>query len=100
MHSVNLAWTTPTARITGEPLTLAEITSAQVRRNKVVIATLTPVAATMTYTDTAPAPGGDQYTVDTVTTDSQVSNDSDIATVIVPVPGPAAAITDLVASLV
>jgi hypothetical protein len=100
MHSVNLTWTTPTERTTGEPLTLAEIQSAVVRRNKVDIATLSPVTATMAFTDTAPLTGADQYTVDTVTTDTQVSADSDIAAVNVPAPGPAVAITDLAATLV
>lgn len=99
--NVVLTWTTPATRAapdangTPVPLTLAEISRTEVKRNGTVIGTPTAVTGQMTFTDSAPLTGSDVYTVDTVTTDGLVSADSNSVSITVPNANPAAAITDL-----
>lgn len=98
---VNLTWTTPVLRADGTTaLPLSEIQATNVRRNGTIIAAPVAISGTMAFSDTTPLTGTDVYTVETVTTDGLVSAPSNEATITVTAANPAAAITDLVGTLV
>lgn len=97
---VTLTWTTPKFRADGvTPLTLAEIKTTNVNRNGVAIASVNAVDASLplgnSFVDTTPLTGADNYTVDTVTTDGFVSDESNEIDIVVAAANPAAKITDL-----
>jgi|SRR5882757_1193283 len=97
---VTLTWTTPKVRADGvTPLSLNEIRSTNISRNGVVIATVNAVDSGLplgnSFVDTSPLTGADNYTVDTVTTDGFVSDDSNEIDIVVAAANPAAKITDL-----
>ena len=96
---VDLTWTTPTTRIDGSPLALADIKATNVLRNGVIIASPVTVP-TMAFSDTQPLTGADVYTVDVVTTDGLVSAESNAVTINVPAANPAVAVADLAGTLV
>lgn len=97
---VTLTWTTPKFRADGvTPLTLAEIKTTNVNRNGIAIASVNAVDASLplgnSFVDTTPLTGADNYTVDTVTTDGFVSDESNEIDIVVAAANPAAKITDL-----
>jgi hypothetical protein len=103
---VTLTFSAPTSRQSpdggvtpGAPLALTEIAQFTVTRNGTQIASIVApqIAASNTFVDSGPLTGSDSYTVTTTTTDGLVSGPSNVATVTIVAPLPAAAITDLAA---
>lgn len=97
--NVTLTFTAPTTRKDGTPLTLAEIDHFSLTRNGTEIQKLAPSGPSITATDTAPLTGLDDYEVFTITTDTFISPASNDAIVTVAEANPAAAVTDLAATL-
>lgn len=98
---VNLTWTTPTLRADGTTaLALTDIKQVNLNRNGEILANPPVIAGTNSFSDTTPLTGSDSYDVEYVTNDGFVSQPSNTATVTVAAANPAAAVTDLTATLV
>lgn len=98
--NVTGTFTVPTTRKSGAALTPAEIDHFSLHRNGVEIATLSPpVGSTVSFTDSSPLTGSDTYEVFTITKDGFISDPSNDAVVSVAAADPAAAVTDLQATL-
>lgn len=99
MSTVTLTATVPTTRKSGASLSLSEIARIELSRNGQVIDSLVPTGPTVTFTDNSPLTGNDDYNVETLTTDGFISDPSNTATVTIATADPAAAITDLTATV-
>jgi hypothetical protein len=97
--NVTGTFTAPVARKSGAPLALTDIDHFSLRRNGTEIQVIAPTAATLSFTDATPLTGTDTYDVFTITKDSFISDSSNDAVVTVAAADPAAAITDLKATL-
>jgi hypothetical protein len=102
---VSLTWTTPAFRADGvTPLTLAEIATTNINRNGSILASVNAVDSSIaqgnSFDDTTPLTGADAYTVDTVTTDGLISDNSNEVDITIANANPAAAVTDLTGTLV
>ena len=99
MSTVTGTFTAPVTRKSGAVLALTDIDHFSLQRNGVEIQTLAPSGPKISWTDTSPLTGADKYDVFTITKDGFISDTSNDATVTVANADPAAAITDLTATL-
>lgn len=99
MSTVTLTATVPTTRKSGAALAQSDILRMELSRNGAVIDSVVPSGATVSFTDTSPLTGNDDYTVATLTTDGFTSDPSNTATVTIASADPASAITDLTATV-
>lgn len=99
MSTVTLVATVPTTRKSGAPLALSDILRIELSRNGAVIDAVVPSGPTVSFTDTSPLTGSDDYNVVTLTTDGLTSDPSNDAIVSIAGADPAAAITDLAATV-
>ena len=99
MSTVTLTATVPTTRKSGAALALTDIDHIALFRNGTQIDQTLPTGPTVSFTDSSPLTGNDDYTVETFTKDGFVSDPSNDAIVTVAAADPAAAITDLAATL-
>lgn len=100
MSTVQGQFTAPTSRKSGQPLALTDIDHFSLTRNGTEIAKLPPSGTVINFTDSTPLTGTDTYDVFTITKDNFISDTSNDAAVIVATADPAAAVTDLTATLV
>lgn len=90
----------PTTRKSGAALAPTDIDHFSLHRNGTEIQTLpVPASSTVSWTDTTPLTGSDDYQVFTITKDGFISDPSNDAVVAVAASDPAAAVTDLKATL-
>lgn len=99
MSTVKLTATVPTTRKSGAALALTDILRLELSRNGTVIDQVVPTGPAVSFTDTSPLTGNDDYTVETLTTDGFVSDPSNTASILIATADPAVAITDLTATL-
>lgn len=99
MSTVTLTATVPVTRKSGAALTLPEILRIELTRNGTLIDSVVPTGPTVTFTDTSPLTGNDDYNVETLTVDGFISDPSNTVTVTIAAADPAAAITDLAATV-
>lgn len=98
--NVSGTFTIPTTRKSGAALAATDIDHFSLRRNGTEIATLSvPAGPIVSWTDATPLTGSDTYEVFTITKDGFISDPSNDAVVSVAAADPAAAITDLKATL-
>jgi len=99
MATVKLIATVPTTRKSGVALAVTDILRIELSRNGVVLDSAVPTGPTVSFTDTTPLTGSDDYNVATLTTDGLTSDPSNNAIVTIAGADPAAAITDLAATV-
>lgn len=99
MSTVTLTATVPTSRKSGASLALSDIKRIVLFRNGTELDSTVPTGPTVSFTDTTPLTGNDDYTADTETNDGFVSDPSNDAIVTIASADPAAAITDLTATV-
>ena len=97
--SVVITGTVPTTRKSGAALSLSDISSIRLLRNGEEIDSQVPTTSTFTFRDTTPLTGVDDYVVRVRTTDGFTSEDSNVAEVVIAGADPAAAVTDLTATV-
>lgn len=92
-------FTAPTTRKSGAPLALTDIDHFSLQRNGVEIQTIAPTQSALSFTDATPLTGADKYDVFTITKDGFISDSSNDALVTIVAADPAAAVTDLTATV-
>jgi hypothetical protein len=98
--NVTGTFTVPTARKSGAALAPSDIDHFSLHRNGVEIDTLAvPAGPTVSFSDATPLTGSDTYEVFTITKDGFISDPSNDAVVSVAAADPAAAVSDLQATL-
>jgi len=99
VSKVTLTATVPTTRKSGASLALTDIDHIALFRNGTQIDQAVPSGATVQFVDSSPLTGNDDYTVETFTKDGFVSDPSNDAIVTIAGADPAAAVTDLTATV-
>ena len=99
MSTVTLTGTVPTTRKSGASLALTDIKNLALLRNGTQIDSVVPTGPKFQFIDTSPLTGNDDYVVETFTNDGFVSDPSNDAIVAIAGADPAAAITDLTATV-
>lgn len=101
LMNVSGTFTQPNTRKSGAVLPIEDIDHYSLQRNGTEIQVLwtNPNGSQVSWTDTTPLTGADTYTILTITKDGFISDPSNAVVITVPTADPAAAITDLAATL-